>query len=383
MLRSAESVAPDGQWRLWLQVLASAAVIYAVLWPFVGPDLVDFLYPWMGHIRATGFSQPFSNYSPPYLYLLGVGTLFPLANLAIIKTLAIVGIALLTLAVRQLLKSLDLPGDGAVFVPLLPTVIFNGPFIGQCDAYWVACCVMAVATRRNPLQMAAWAGLGFAFKAQAAFIAPYAVAVVVRERKWSALAVPPLIYLAAIFPAWLSGWPLERLLTVYAGQFEYFDWLSAAPNLWSFPALAWKSPAPAWLLLPYAATAAALLIYWRRFPADPLKAALLSAMIVPFLLPKMHERYFMLADVLALVFSLRSGRPAMFLLVQSGSVLSLANYATHIRLLNALGSIPMAAALWRLAVTAQVSASASRPIASRMTNKSPAQSLSRRSPGWH
>lgn len=331
--------------RLWLQVIVSSTLIYGVLWSFTGPDLHDFIYPWIGHVRATGFNEPFSNYTPPYLYMLWAGTLLPVSNLAIVKAISIIGTAVLTLAVVPLLRSFDLPTEGAVFVPLLPSVIFNGPFIGQCDAWWVAACIMAVAKRDKPLEMAAWAGLGFAFKAQAVFIAPFIIAVVVQRRAWFALAIPPAIYLLAITPAWAAGWPLFNLLTVYARQEAYFDWLSAAPNLWAFAALPWKDGWFWMLWIAYAATLAAVVLYWRRFPKDPLRAALLSALIVPFFLPKMHERYFMLADILALCFSLRAGRPTMFLLVQAGSVLSLANYATHIRLLNALGSLPMAAAI--------------------------------------
>jgi len=336
--------------KLWLQVTVSAALIYALVWGFVGPDLKTFVFPWTGQIRAEGFARPVGNYTPPYLYLLGAGTLLPVSDLAIVKAVAILGTLVLALSVARLLRSFDVSTEGAAFVPLLPTVIFNGPFLGQCDAYWVACCVMAVASRTNTLAMAAWAGLGFAFKMQAAFIAPFILAIVARRRAWPALAIPPAIYLLAIAPAWVAGWPINDLLTIYMRQYSYFDRLSTAPNLWAFPALLWQPPPAAALALPYALTAAGVAIYWRRFPSDPLRAASLSAMILPFFLPRMHERFFLLADVLALCFSLRDRRPAIFLLVQLGSMLSLANYAIHMPLvLNALGSIPMAAALYLLA----------------------------------
>jgi hypothetical protein len=335
---------------LWLQVLLSATIIYALLWNFIGPDLKTFVFPWVDQIRAEGFSKPVGNYTPPYLYLLALGSVLPVSDLAIVKTVSILGIGLLALSVVKALRSFGVSTEGAAFIPILPSVLFNGPFLGQCDAFWVACCVMAVASRRNVYAMAAWAGLGLAFKMQAVFVAPFALAGIARRHAWAALAIPPAIYLLAIAPAWLAGWPIDDLLTIYLRQYEFFDRLSTAPNLWAFPALFWQHPSATALLLPYSLTVLATAVYWFRFPSEPLRAALLSALIVPFFLPKMHERYFLLADVLALCFSLRERKVAIFLLVQLGSILSLANYAIRMPLiLNALGSIPMGTALYLLA----------------------------------
>ena len=355
---------------LWLQVIVSAAILYALLWGFVGPDLKTFVFPWIDQIRAEGFSKPVGNYTPPYLYLLALGSVLPVSDLAIVKTVSIVGTGLLALSVAKVLRSFGLSTEGAAFIPILPSVLFNGPFLGQCDAFWVACCVMAVASRENVYAMAAWAGLGFAFKMQAVFIAPFVLAVVVRRRAWTAFAIAPSISVLAIAPAWLAGWPFADLFTIYLRQYEFFDRLSTAPNLWAFPALLWQHPPAIALLLPYSLTVLAVSIYWLRFPRDPLKAAVLSALIMPFFLPKMHERFFLLADVLALCFALRERRAAIFLLVQLGSILSLVNYAIRMPLfLNALGAISMGAALYLLA---RPGGGSSRPASDDDRSRSPA-----------
>jgi Gpi18-like mannosyltransferase len=337
------------QTRLTIQVGISVAVIYALLWTnHASPDLRDYLFPWLAHIRSFGpvqaFSEPFSNYAPPYLYLLSLTSLLSLSPLATIKLLSVAGTLVLGLAVSRLAGR-----DAGLVVLLLPTVVLNGPMLGQCDAIWSACCVMAVAMalERRTYAMALWAGVGFAFKAQAAFIAPFAFLVVVNERKPLAVAIPIAVYLVAIMPAWLAGWPLHDLLTVYARQFT-FPILGNAPNIWAIPAALLERPSTVLYVLGYAAAALGIAIYvWRR-PVPTVAAALLSAILPPFLLPKMHERFFFLADALSLCMVFMHPRTfPVFVAVQAGSLLSYISYGTAVPFLNILGACSMAFALWK------------------------------------
>ena len=98
-----------------------------------------------------------------------------------------------------------------------------------------------------------------------------------------------------------------------------------------------------------AAAAVAVTATWSRRELDSeavMIAALLGAILLPFLLPKMHERYFFLADVLALVMAYRwRERIWLCACVQVGSLLSLVAYLWPAPWLNAAASVPMAAAL--------------------------------------
>jgi hypothetical protein len=101
------------------------------------------------------------------------------------------------------------------------------------------------------------------------------------------------------------------------------------------------------LISGYAAAIVAVALFVWRFPQRSLlTAALFTAILLPWLLPKMHERYFMLADLLSfcLAYVDRRGIP-IFLAVQTGSLLSLFAYATDFDLLNVAGSVAMTAAL--------------------------------------
>jgi Gpi18-like mannosyltransferase len=345
------------------------ATIYVPLSLFPAPDIRIFLIPWLRHIEQAGpigaFAHPFSNYSPPYLYLLSLASLLHLPELAAIKLLSIAGVCWLAWCVSRLAAALDRdPLPAAAITFLLPTVILNGPVLGQCDTIWAGCCVLAVAAviKSHASRMAVWAGIGFAFKAQAAFLAPFCLAFVVRKRTWAVMLIPPLIYLAAILPAALAGWPLTDLLTIYAHQAAHPSLLSYAPNLWAIPTSLYLFDLPHGLAFVAAASAAiaaagyVILVAPRDGDVSRLEVALLSALLIPYLLPNMHERYFFLGDVLAFTAAyVRRDRISLViaLLVQAASFLSIVGYLWFLfgslmaeRLLNAAGSLAMTAAVF-------------------------------------
>ena len=292
--------------------------LYSFSWPLVTGDMRIHLVPWYEHIALKGaveaFAAPFANYTPPYLYLLTLTTIFDgaLPVVTLIKILSVLGVCGLAIAVAALLKTLHArdPVMGGCCVLLLPTVIFNAPMLGQADMFWTAACVMAVAEAAGErhLRMLIWSGVAIAFKAQAVFIAPFVLAIALQRRVPLALwLVPALVYVAAMLPAWVAGWPAIDLLTVYGRQIAWApSFAGNASNIWSVA----DSLTEGLVLRPYfwigfagAALASAgylALVLARRLSGHTLlTAAFLSAAILPFLLPKMHERFFFLADILA------------------------------------------------------------------------------------
>ncbi len=350
--------------------IVGLAAIYLPLSVVRSPDLQLFLFPWLDHIRAAGpvgaFATPFSNYSPPYLYLLSAASLLDFSDIVTIKLLAIAGACWLAWCVSCVAGHLGKSRlNAAERVILLPTVILNSAVLGQCDALWTGCCILAcdAALRNSVFRVAAWAGLAFAFKAQAAFLAPFFVGYLLQKRAWMAFALPPAIYLLANTPAALAGWPLSDLLTIYVRQAS-FDYIGSAPNLWAIPA-ALSVLGPTIFPIAYAlgALAPAAAATWLAFRArDPLPAALASSLLVPFFLAKMLERFFFPADILSLViaFADRSRTNiATAILVQLGSFLSIVAYMHAWPWVNAIGSLCTASALTIVAVRAATSV---RPI---------------------
>lgn len=319
------------------------AAIYAYSWPLVTGDMHVFLVPWYQHIVDNGtigaFARPFANYTPPYLYLLSVAAMLDglLPAITLIKVLSVLGAVALGGSVTYLLAALGVRSavKGGCAILLLPTVIFNAPMLGQADVFWTAACVVAIAeaVKQRHASMLFWCGVAFAFKAQAIFIAPFVLAVLIQRRvPFSIWPIPALIYAGAMLPAWLAGWPAGDLLTVYLRQVEWGpDFVSNASNIWSIAGYVTALPLQPWLWLGFCAAALSVIAYLilvvpRRLSAETiLAAALLSSAMLPFLLPKMHERFFFLADILAfaIAWAIRTRTAiALAVLMQASSLAS-------------------------------------------------------------
>lgn len=339
--------------RLVVQTGIAVAVIYALCWSMTFPDLRMYLFPWVEHIRASGvpgaFATPFGNYAPLYLYLLALVAQLTASDLAVIKLLAIAATLVAALGVRRLVSGDD-GNQAALITLLLPTVIVDGVLFGQCDGFWAGCSLLAVAAAIDGrlLAMVLWSGIAFAFKAQAIFIAPFIIAILVQRRAapWLWL-LPPAVYVLAALPAWLAGWPASDLATIYWRQAQYFNTIGSAPGLWAIPAaLLPRAPLGVFWIGQFAAL---LFCGWyvvtvvRRNLSrrEILEAALLCALALPFLLPKMHERFMFLADLLALALAFvgRDRRSvSLCIAVQAASALGYAGYMTAIPALPVVGA---------------------------------------------
>jgi len=284
----------------------------------VAGDAKEWLIPWYDHILSQGrihaFAHPFSNYTPPYLYLLSITTSFDgiLATQYLIKLLSCVGALWLVFAAARLLRTFNSQPKLAFVLLLLPSIIANVSMLGQADTFWVAPCILALASAVDGrwFWVAFWSGLAFAFKAQAAFFAPFVVHLFVTRRVplhiWL---VAPAAYIAAMLPAWFVGWSAWDIAMVYFRQaMSQPDFVSNGASAWTiyywwFPQLASKT---FWIgfALAFAAVGAVLVIVPTLSARRTVILAIISAAGIPFLLPGMHERFFILADVLAAIYTL-------------------------------------------------------------------------------
>ncbi len=349
-MRSAESLAPKHRQPSSLRALhvALVAVIafyfYRLCWGTVPPDFKDFLFPWYQHILNLGptgvFAKPFGDYTPSYLYLLAAASLtHPWVGPAdAIKWLSVAGTGFLTLAVADLIRSLGGDTRKAIVTFIVPSIALNAALLGQCDAIWSGACVFAVAAaiRKDSLRAAVWSGVAIAFKAQAAFIAPFVIGYLWgRRAPWWSWIVPGLVYAAFMLPAWLMGWPAADLATVYLRQASEYHSPGNLANPWIIVTIVNGRTGSPYFMVGYVAAAAAAIGVARMTSASTdrpralILLALLSSIAVPFLLPKMHERYYFLADCLSL--SLLLAAPCrraatLFIAVQTASLVSILTY---------------------------------------------------------
>ncbi len=305
--------------------LAAAVVLaaIAVRVPFLAHESIDFRFAFgffYDFIAANGhfhsWLYDFAHYNPPYLYLLTAAAYFApsVPALFAVKGISFLGDLLLAFFSYRCVRlrypdSRTFPILAAGAVLLAPTVVINGARWGQFDAIHTAfllACLHGLLSGREARAFAAF-GLAFAVKAQAAFLAPFlywlqAKKTIGARRFWLA----PAVCLAALVPAWAAGRSLFDLLSIYVVQAGFYAELNTeAPNLYRWISNDHYRWWPVGVLLTLALVhGVRRLLESRRLEMTRetvVFLAVLSLLLTPFFLPKMHDRYFFPADVFAIV----------------------------------------------------------------------------------
>lgn len=315
-------------------------------------DYNTFLATWAAFFRDNGgfsaLKQPVGDYNVPYLYFLAAISYLPVPDLYLIKLFSILFDVLLAWGGLRLTRRFcreDSPAPLVCFALLLflPTVLLNGACWGQCDSLYASLVLLALcsALENRPKTSVLLLAVAFSFKLQTVFLIPLWCAFWFSGRvKFRHLLLFPAGYLVTILPALALGKPLGDILGVYLNQMgEYSSRLSLnAPSVFSFlpsgsqvnMTLAARLGIAAAFLLVFALLG---LLFWRRKQVTSellLATAAVLAIGVPFLLPYMHDRYFILADVVTLVWACTDRRRLPIALLAELS--SLSCYSTYLRL---------------------------------------------------
>ena len=306
---------------------ALALVIRASLLDFKSDDYLTFLEPWTQFFRDNGgfaaLRYSLGNYNPPYMYFLALFSYFDISELYLIKLLSVLFDVLLAWACMKLLGLYT--GSRAkllgVFLAVLflPTVVINGAYWAQCDSIYAFFGIYALYLGLRGRGCASMVSLAacFAFKLQAVFIIPvFFILLLAKKLRWRQLLVFPAAYIVFMLPALLAGRPFIETMTLYFAQAGTVgDAMNYnAPSLTSMFQWSGNTEGPSMLLIA-AAFALVLAAYAvaavKRSSLDDtviLGFALLLAMGIPYLLPHMHDRYFFISGVLALVLAFRDWR---------------------------------------------------------------------------
>jgi Gpi18-like mannosyltransferase len=304
---------------LGLAVMFAGLIRYRLL-TFESTDFLNHTSDWYESVQHLGFAAAgtaVSNYTPPYVYFLYLTSIaFPhLAPVAAIKVPSIVCDLLCAWFVYRIVRLRYPEGRAPLFsfivVLLAPTVIANSAMWGQADSIYSAgllACVYFLMAERPVLAVAAF-GVALSIKFQAIFLAPALCALMLKRvvPPWTILLIPA-IYAVAMVPAALVGRPVADLATVYFAQGDRYHRLTMnAPTLYAWlPERFYDVLVPAGLALMMAVGCLYVWKVWRSavvIHADLiLQLCLLSLLMTPFFLPKMHERFFYPADVLSIAY---------------------------------------------------------------------------------
>lgn len=334
-------------------------LVYGALIDLTNGDLEKLFLIWIDYIRNNGYwaawKEPFHNFSGPYIYLLTLFTAISdglLNDLHIAKAVSIFGAlfaASIVYCFARVYGDRRIPpivAAGAFL--LIPSVAMNTAAWGQSDIFYTAFLVASLicALKRQIVLMILCFAIAFSIKLQSVFFSPFVLFMMLRHRTNLAwLALIPLTFLVVNLGLVMAGRPLESVLLIYPAQFGRHDVLSMhAPNLWgllerainvasnaihgnnSLHAVAYFPLMIIALVLTVCAALRLAFLGLRRIALDEQDLVAMATLIVtlmPYLLPKMHDRYFFAASVFSfLLFLMRPSLWRIFVCVELGSSLA-------------------------------------------------------------
>jgi len=283
-------------------------------------DMSNFYFIWYQNILdngiATSFREHLIGYTPAFWYLFAGTTLLDpiLPRVTAIKLLPILFDFIAMYFVYRIVRIKYPTGNkpfwaaGLFFV--LPTIFINSAHWGQMDALYTTFLIISLYffLKEKPLLGMLAFALSFAIKFQAIFFVPFLVVLLLKKKiPWWQFFLIPAVYVVSCVPAVLMGSSWLDVLTIYLRQTTLFSRLSVnAPNLYIFVPHEYYDSG----LIIGLAVAFWTLAAWIIFtaldkreitPERMVLLALISVSLTPFLLPRMHERYFYPADALSLI----------------------------------------------------------------------------------
>ena len=282
-------------------------------------DFSHFLQPWVERYRTMtfweGLGTRVGNYNPPYMYILNIIARIGVSELILIKLVSVFFDFLIAFFVMKIVslktESVNMRLLAFILTLAIPTMILNSSMWAQCDSIYSAFAVGSLyfgLTKRSKLAYV-FMGLAFSFKMQAVFMMPMLLVFIFMKR----ISIKDCylffaVYIATLLPAVIAGMSFGAVISTYFNQAGTYSELNMnIANIWR---LAGNVPYENFLVvgLCIAALAVLGLIYFTYVNRERLvsnvnfiRLAYLFVIIMPFLLPKMHDRYYFLADVMSVL----------------------------------------------------------------------------------
>ena len=301
-----------------------AAVVYVrtALMYYQSRDYNIFLSQWLSQMRQysgiSALAADIGDYTAPYRCFLFILSRFNGNDMMLIKMFSmcfdLVGAYYMMKLVELRNKNVSVKALAFLLTLAAPTVFLNSAMWGQCDMIYAAFCLASLyyaLTDRSRLSVIMFS-VAFAFKLQAVFFLPaLGLLVLIRKVRWRDLLWFPAVQVIAALPCVLAGQNIVKALTVYLHQTgEYSDMHLNAPSIWRFigdnkNVNSSNFGMLAIMLTGLAVLAVIYLCYANIKKLDDrrlVNAAFIMSLMIPFLLPRMHDRYFFLADVMSILY---------------------------------------------------------------------------------
>lgn len=324
----------------WADILYLAAItaiglaIRVILRVVTTMDWEMYWDPWISDLKEMGFSYLATDrydYAPSFVYILWVISKLPINPMTAYKSIHIV----LDFAAAGVMggmaaevtgsKSKGICAYGVML--LVPTIWADSALWAQCDIIFMLFVLLCFYClfREKPGAAMFFYGMAFAFKLQSLFIFPFLVILWVNKKiKIQHFLWIPGLYFLSIIPAWIAGRPLIELINIYMAQ--------GAQDVWSL-SIKWANIyqiiGNKYFLLEYAEAGTWLILgilmcimfamaqkRYRITNEFIVQTALFFAILTPYILPHMHERYGCLADILAILYAVMNRKRFYIPIVQ-------------------------------------------------------------------
>ncbi len=330
---------------------------FLIRWCFIdyhSGDMDHYLVPWMDHIKGNGgflalkswpnFSNSRCDYPLAYVNLLALMSYFPLSSIAAVKFISFFFDYALAFGVFLIVKEITHKKSVAYFslfiMFFMPTDILNSALWGQCEALWACCIIYAIyfiLKNKNFLAMFIL-GLSVATKIHTVFFFPTLVWLfLVKKVKLREMLLIPLAIFITIIPGLIVGVNINDALGIYAtqmGQYKNANYGSA--NMYAFLQYDklydfFNAGAALYFGLSILGMVLLFLFYYKKgvpFTAKNfIHVAAVYAILSPYVMPHMHERYFFFADVMMILYTIITRRRKFLpITMQLASIFCYANF---------------------------------------------------------
>ena len=345
----------QGLTRLDLFYLAALTLIglsiRVILRVVITDDWLMYWDPWISDIKEMGFSYLATDrydYTPTFIYILWVISKLPINPMTAYKGLhCILDFVAAAILGKMIYKVTGSRRKGVLSYGLfliVPTIWANSALWAQCDIIFMTFLLLCFyyLFEDRPCRAMFFYGMAFVFKLQSLFIFPFLVILWVNKKVdlkhflWI-----PALYFLSIVPAWIAGRPLMELINIYMAQ--------GAQDVWSL-SIKWPNNyqiiGNQFFLLEYASAGTWLILgilmvimfamaqkRYRITNEFIVQMALFFAILTPWFLPHMHERYGCVADILAIIYAMMNRKKFYFPLVQI-----LVSFTSYMAYLSHLGA---------------------------------------------
>ncbi len=289
-------------------------------------DYNVFLSKWFDYLKNNGgiFAIPSyqGDYTGPYIFILALLTYLPINSLYSIKIVSLIFDIFMAIAgsllAKELLKKKKYNakkitlGTYTIILLSIP-VIMNSSMWAQCDSIYTTFCLSSIyfLIKNKLIPSFIFLGIAFSFKLQAIFLLPLFVILFFSKAKnikiYHFLLVPLMIIIMNIPCIILGKSILDCFLVYFIQTTEFSNFLTLNfPNIYIFfdPKNAYVADIGifvTFIILLFA------LIYILKFKIKFNEEKIITLtlwllIIVTFCLPRMHERYLFLGEILAVIY---------------------------------------------------------------------------------